>query len=186
MSVTETSLTLEEFLSLPVNDTAYELVDGQAIPKMSPKFFHSRLQKTLLFIFEEWSQNRGRIEAEWGIILERNGKAWVPVPDLTYISYDHLPAEWMKDEVCPMSPELVIEILSPGQTFGEMIQKATDYLQAGVDRVWIVDTKAQTITIFYPNRMPHTAQGTRLITDDLLPLFQVSVQDIFTAAGIIN
>ena len=84
MSLTETSLTLEEFLSLPINDTAYELVDGQAIPKMSPKFFHSRLQKTLLFIFEKWSQNRGRIEVEWGIILKKNGKDWVPVPDLTY------------------------------------------------------------------------------------------------------
>ncbi len=186
MIATQSSLTLEEFLLLPVNDTAYELINGQAIPKMSPKFFHARLQKTLLFIFEDWSKNKGRIEAEWAIIFQKNAQNWVPVPDLTYISYERLCQEWMKDEACPNIPELVIEIISPGQTFGEMTQKATDYLQAGVDRVWIVDTKAQTITIFYPNMMPQNFQGEMTITDDLLPDFQVTVQDIFTAAGFVK
>ncbi len=32
-------LTLEEFLALPGDDTALELVDGVAIPKMAPKRF---------------------------------------------------------------------------------------------------------------------------------------------------
>jgi Uma2 family endonuclease len=30
------SLTLAEFLALPESDTAYELIDGQAVLKMSP------------------------------------------------------------------------------------------------------------------------------------------------------
>ena len=38
---TETQLTLEEFLALPDGDIYYELIDGQAIPKVSPKYFHS-------------------------------------------------------------------------------------------------------------------------------------------------
>lgn len=37
----KTFLTLEEFWALPEGETAYELVDGQATPKVSPKFFHS-------------------------------------------------------------------------------------------------------------------------------------------------
>ncbi|MFM7602264.1 MAG: hypothetical protein ACKO7R_13875 [Pseudanabaena sp.] len=36
-------LTLEQFLSLPENDESYELIDGEAIKKVSPKFFHSSL-----------------------------------------------------------------------------------------------------------------------------------------------
>ena len=38
-------LTLEEFFNLPPGegDITYELVDGKAIPKMSPKFFHAKL-----------------------------------------------------------------------------------------------------------------------------------------------
>lgn len=40
----KTKLTLEQFWALPEGETAYELVDGQAIPKMSPKYFQSSLQ----------------------------------------------------------------------------------------------------------------------------------------------
>ena len=34
---TKTDLTLEEFWALPEGETAFELVDGKAIPKVSPK-----------------------------------------------------------------------------------------------------------------------------------------------------
>ena len=177
-------LTLEEFLGLPETDVTYELKDGQAVPKMSPKFFHSCLQKTLLLIFEAWSRGKGRIEPEWAIALQRKGRDWVPVPDLTYVSFERLPAEWMEDEPCPVPPELVIEIISPGQTFGEMAEKATDYLKAGIDRVWIVDTQSQTITIFYPNAMPQTVSGKTAIADDVLPQLELNVQTIFQSSGI--
>ncbi|MEK0189711.1 Uma2 family endonuclease, partial [Microcoleus anatoxicus PTRS2] len=39
-----TKLTLEDFLALPDGDVYYEFVDGQAVPKVSPKIFHSSLQ----------------------------------------------------------------------------------------------------------------------------------------------
>jgi hypothetical protein len=39
MVKSQSQLTLEEFLALPDDDVACELIDGQAVPKMSPKFF---------------------------------------------------------------------------------------------------------------------------------------------------
>lgn len=36
------NLTLEQFWTLPEGETTYELIDGEAIPKVSPKYFHSR------------------------------------------------------------------------------------------------------------------------------------------------
>lgn len=71
------------------------------------------------------------------------------VPDLLYISYEKLPLERFEDEACPFPPELAIEIISPGQSFGDLSQKAVDYLQAGIARVWIVDSQSKTITVFY-------------------------------------
>ena len=47
---TKTGLTLEQFWALPAGETAYELVDGQAIPKVSPKYFHSSLQSAFLVL----------------------------------------------------------------------------------------------------------------------------------------
>ncbi len=180
-----TKLTIQEFFELTEGDRPYEFVDGQAIAKMSPKFFHSRLQKTLLFILDSWAENRGRVEPEWAIKLQRNGADWIPVPDLSYTSYNRLSADWRLDEACPVAPELVIEIIFPGQAFGNLAEKATDYLQAGVARVWLVDTKAQSITVFYPDTLPKTWRGTSTITDDLLPEFNLTPQQIFQQAGLV-
>jgi Uma2 family endonuclease len=173
------TMTLEEFFALPEGDVALEFIDGQAVPKMSPKFFHARIQKALLIALELWSKDKGRVEPEWAITLQRKGKDWVPVPDLLYISYAKLSIDWMEDEACPTAPELVIEIISPGQTFGELAEKATDYLTAGVDRVWIVDTKAKTITVFYPNTAPQTFKDDAQLSDRLFPELTLVPEKIF-------
>lgn len=182
--VSSTDLTVEEFFALPEGDRNYELIDGRAIPKMSPKFFHSRIQKTLLLMLENWATNKGRIEPEWAVRLERNGADWVPIPDLSYTSYNRLSADWFLDEACPVAPELAIEIISPSQTFGDLAEKATDYLQAGVAIVWLIDTKAQTITVFYPDTLPQTFRGSSTITHELLPELAISPQEIFKQAGL--
>jgi Uma2 family endonuclease len=113
------------------------------------------------------------------VTLKRNGKDWVPVPDLLYISYARLPASWMADEACPVPPELVIEIISPGQTFGEITEKATDYLAAGVSRVWVLDSQAKSVTAFLPESLPKTYRGKTAIADGLLPDLQLIPQQIF-------
>ncbi|WYL96165.1 MAG: Uma2 family endonuclease [Gloeotrichia echinulata IR180] len=182
-------LTLEEFLALSEGDVTYEFVNGEAVPKykndeMSPKFFHSRVQKTLVILLDQCFHNQGRLEVEWAVKLQLENEDWIPVPDLTYVSYNRLAADWLEDEACPVAPELVIEIISPGQTFGEMTQKATDYLKAGVSRVWVVDTKAKTITVFAPSSLPITYRGNQVITDELLPELEITPNAIFQRAGL--
>ncbi|WP_243902944.1 Uma2 family endonuclease [Aetokthonos hydrillicola] len=121
---------------------------------------------------------------EWAIKLKLENEDWIPVPGLAYVSYNRLAANWLHDEACPVAPELVIEIISPGQTFGEMIAKAIDYLKTGVSRVWVVDTKAQTITVFAPSSLPITYRGDQVITDDLLPKLEITPSTIFQRAGL--
>lgn len=182
-------LTVEEFLALPEGDITYELVDGQAVPKykndeIGAKFFHSTVQKSLLIFLDQCLHNQGRVQIEWSVKLKLNNQDWVPVPDLTYISYKRLAADWLQDEACPVAPELVIEIISPGQTFGDMAEKATDYLKAGVARVWVVDTKAKTITVFAPSTFPITYRDNQVITDELLPELEITPNAIFQRAGL--
>jgi Uma2 family endonuclease len=178
-------LTLQEFFELPEGDRPYELINGQAIPKMPPKSFHSAVQAAVIVLLQNWIQRKGRIYPEWAIKLQRNGVDWVPVPDLTYISCDRLGTDWMLDEACPVAPELTIEIISPGQSFGDLAEKATDYLRAGVARVWLIDTQAKSITIFYPDTLPQTLRGTTPIADDLFPELELTPQQIFQQAGLV-
>lgn len=179
-------LTLEEFLNLPPGegDITYELVDGQVISKMSPKRFHSKLTRTFIFLINAWCEDKGEVYPEWSTILTRNGRDWVPTPDLLYISYERLSASWNENEACPVPPEFVIEIISPGQTFGQMSRKAQHYLNAGVLRVWVVDSKARSITVFYPDAAPKTYMGDQVITDSLFEGLEFSIEAVFKKAKI--
>jgi Uma2 family endonuclease len=177
-------LTLEDFLALPEGENAYELVNGVAIPKVSPKRSHSKTQKALLRILDDWCGDRGDVGIEWAVTLTRNNADWVPVPDLLYISYDRLSRDWNEDAPCPVPPDLAIEIISPGQSFGEMTEKATDYLAAGVLQVWVLDPKAQSVTVFVPDSLPKTYRDNAEIANPLLPDLCLTAQQIFQASGL--
>lgn len=172
-------MSLEEFLKQP--EDRCELVDGTLKPKVSPKYKHAKTQLYLLTVLNEWcqQQQRGRVLPEWGIILKRQGNDWVPIPDLTYVSYQRLSADWDEDTACPVIPELVVEIISPSQTFGELTEKAENYLKNGIDRVWIVDPQAETVTVFRKDQNFETLRDEQLITDSLLPKLEIAISDLF-------
>lgn len=184
------TLTLEEFLQMPTGDITYELKDGQAIPKMAPKRIHSCLQRTLLFMLSYWGNDEscalpGDAYPEWAICLKRGDKSWCPVPDVTYISEAKLAGLELENEACPVPPELVVEILSPGQSFEEMTAKALDYLAAGVQRVWIIgDRQPRTLTIFAPDTAPMTYLGDQRIQDNLFPGLHFTVTELFQKAKV--
>ncbi|MEH2317196.1 Uma2 family endonuclease [Nostoc sp.] len=179
-------LTLEEFLNLPPGegDITYELVDGQAIPKMSPKKFHSKLTRALLNLIEQCCEGKGEVCPELAVALTRQGQDWMPIPDILYIYNERLPPDWYQEGACSVPPDLVIEIISPGQTFGQMAAKAKDYLDAKVLRVWVVDSKARSITVFYLDAAPQTYMGEELLTDSLFEGLAFSVEQVFQKAKI--
>ncbi|WP_448560867.1 Uma2 family endonuclease [Trichothermofontia sp.] len=72
---------------------------------------------------------------------------------------------------------------SPDQNFGTMVGKATDYLAAEVLHVWIVDPRAKSITVFYPDAPPRTFTGETVLTDAVLPDLQITAQQVFQQAG---
>ena len=183
--ITKTDLTLEEFWALPKGETAYELVDGKAIPKVSPKEFHSTLTFALTTLLTRWAKSRGRVRLEWALTLKRNGRDWSPVPEVTYVSYERLPQSIFRNQACPVPPELVIEIISPGQTMKEFEEKARDYFNAGVTRVWVVDPEALSIIAFFPDGTKQTYTGNTKIIDTLLPGLELSPQLIFEEAELI-
>jgi Uma2 family endonuclease len=184
MTQLQQKLTLQEFLALPEGDITHELIDGEAKPKMAPKRYHSRVTGIIFTLLTKWAENRGEVGIEWAVTLKRQGRDWVPVPDLLYISYSRLSPEVITDEPCTIPPDLAIEIISPDQTFGQMSAKATDYLDAGVMRVWVVDAKAKTVTIFYPDTRPATKSGDQSLGDALLEGLEITPAQIFQQAGI--
>lgn len=181
MSVIKTTFSLQEFLAMPESDDRFEFIDGEITPKVSPKYKHASVQGRFYRFIDDWciQEQCGRVCPEWAVVLKRKGVDWVPVPDLTYVSYDRLSADWEEDLPSPVLPELVIEIISPGQSFGEMTSKATDYLLAGVDRVWVVDNQAQSVTVFGGSDFPRTFWRDDTLSDELFPQLAIALSDVF-------
>ncbi|MGD1807029.1 Uma2 family endonuclease [Dapis sp. BLCC M126] len=184
-AIQEKRLTLNEFLSSPLASEKYEYFDGELIQKMSPKRSHSRVTLALSSILEDWNQDKGEVGIEWCVRLKRNDKDWCPIPDLLYISYDKLGEIELEDDPCPIPPELVIEIISPAQSFSNLSEKAEAYLKAGVSLVWLIDTEVKKITVFYPDSPPQTKQGEDSLGNDLLPELSLTPLQIFQKAKLI-
>lgn len=182
---TGTQLTLEEFLALPEGDVNYEFVEGQVVPKVSPKYFHSTLQTAFLLLIRTWCKGKGRVVPERAILLKRQGKDWAPVPDLTYISYERLPKSWKYNEACLALPELVIEIISPDQTMKEFEDKAKDYFAAGISRLWVVDPEFISIRVFLPDRSSKLYIDTTPMLDTLLPGLKLTTRQVFEEADLL-
>jgi Uma2 family endonuclease len=170
-------LTKAEFWAIAdAANITYELIDGVAVAKMAPKYFHSRSTGKIYAILNDWAANYGRVGIEWAIDLNDN---YSPVPDLLYISFDRLPITWEENAACPVAPELAIEIISPGQTFGEMIQKANIYLSNNVSRVWVIDPSVQILTVFYSDMAPIVYTGEQIISDAIFPGLSIITNQLF-------
>jgi Uma2 family endonuclease len=178
LDISTKKLTKAEFWAIAdAADRTYELIDGVAIAKMSPKYFHAKSTLLLVRILDRWTDGRGRLGIEWAIDLSAE---FTPVPDLVYISFDRLPVTWQENAACPVAPELVIEIISPGQTFGQMTQKASSYLAGGVLRVWVIDPTAQSLTVFYPDAAPTTYTGAQIVIDSIFPDLSIVTSQLFS------
>lgn len=180
----ETKITLEEFWKLHSTETNLEFVDGRAIAKVSPKFFHSSIQFALLRLLYNESVESGRVLPEWAVSLERNGAPWVPTPDITYVAFEHLPKNWSDNAACPVPCDVAFEIVSPGQGLHDFLLKAKDYLDAGVSEVWVIDPDHFEVLVFEQGKSAKTYSGDEQIKCRFFPKTTLSASAIFEAAGI--
>ena len=129
-------------LHIPLKDylgTSYrpdrEYVDGEIRERNVGKWEHARLQWLLALWF-------GTHEKQWGITGSteqrvRVSVSRVRVPDLVVL------ASGAQPDVLTDPPLLVIEILSPEDSYSDTQERALDYRQMGVETVWIIDPKTR-------------------------------------------
>ena len=47
-----------------------------------------------------------------------------------------------------MQPDLVVEVYSPGNRRGKILEKVAEYLGAGIPLVWVVYPKSRTVAMY--------------------------------------
>ena len=63
-------------------------------------------------------------------------------------------------------------------------KQPAQYRKAGVIRVWIINSRANQITLFYPHPPPEIKKGDDEMSDILLPDLTLTPGQIFAKAGL--
>ncbi len=136
MSTTRT-MTEADLMALPRDGFKRELVDGEIV--VSPAGVpHGRI------IVELTIQLGAHVKAaSLGYVLDSSTGCWMPsgnlrVPDLTFVSHERMPGG-VTEGFLRVIPDLVVEVLSPGDSHRRILDKVGEYLSAGVRLVWVID-----------------------------------------------
>ncbi len=117
--------------------------------------------------------------AEVGFVLKTSRGESVRAPDFAFIRKERLP-EVSSEQFSRVVPDLVLEVRSPRDTDASLREKVAEWLEAGVQMVWVADPEQRTIEVHRPDGTVQTLkEDDLLIGDPVLPGFQMLVQEAF-------
>lgn len=182
MAVREHTRTAEDLWDLPDDGMRYELVRGELRVMVPPGAEHGRVAATvagLLFIHTRETEAGITFAAETGFLLARDPDT-VRAPDAAFVASERAEAVGRTERYWPGAPDFVAEVISPGDTFAEVEEKALDWLAAGTKVVLVIDPARRTATTY---RGPEAVQvhmgDTLLDLGDAVPGWRVALADFF-------
>src|SRR5688572_17496713 len=151
MTAIQTEHTIADLLHLP-DEKLYELVRGQLVEK----------KMGFLSIWIAWQVSRligNYIEGkQMGWVSTEVPVAcfpWIPnharKPDVAYFHRNRLPMPLPTQDPITVAPNWVVEVLSPNDNAMDVDEKIAEYLQAGIELVWIVNPQIRTIRVHRAN-----------------------------------
>jgi Uma2 family endonuclease len=157
-----------------------ELVDGVLVEKPMG------LRESLLAIALGAILRDHVVPRNLGIVTGADGTmrlfpGLVRIPDVAFASWARIPGGRVPEEPIPdLVPDLAVEIVSEPNTRREMELKRSEYFQAGVRLVWMIDPRARTAVVFTsPQQSTDLAETKMLEGGDVLPGFSLRLADFF-------
>jgi Uma2 family endonuclease len=162
--------------------TGYELIEGELV-KMSPVGFdHGRSEFRVGFHLIMWNDKHqlGQISGGEAGFYTRKDSNTVRAADVTYISNSRLAEAGSTEGYLRIPPDLVVEVISPGNTAEEIEVKTQEWFDFGVRMVWLVYPKTRRVHVYTtPDRSILLNADDTLEGGDVLPGFSVKVSAFF-------
>ena len=140
--------TEEDYYNLPENVRA-ELIEGKLIyNQAAPSRLHQTVLGELYTVINNYLKAKGNscrvYPAPFAVMLSEN-KETIVEPDISVICDQNK----LTDRGCSGAPDWIIEIISPGNPNNDYILKLNLYANAGVREYWIVDSRNESIFVYY-------------------------------------
>lgn len=177
--VTTKLVTAQDLLNMGGRGNNYELIKGELIEVVPPNSEHGYLQLQIGSIIRQFvvSKKLGKVYVESGFVFERAPDT-VLGPDVAFVATGQLSGD--PRSYLELAPDLVVEIVSPGDSRTEIQRKVSIYLDAGARSVWVVYPQRREVAVHNPGAPPHTFSERDTITGgEILPGLSISVAAIF-------
>lgn len=168
----------------PVDDTRYELIDGELYVSTQPSLDHQYTAHQ--FGSELRSYDR---RTSLGVTFPAIGLVFsedeAVAPDVVWVRRDRLDQIAGADGKLHAAPDLVLEVLSPGRRNRErdLELKLDLYSRYGVEEYWVVDWMDRAVRVYRREdarlRLAATLRATDTLTTPLLPGFSVAIGELF-------
>jgi Uma2 family endonuclease len=166
MTTMTSAVPVEEYLATSYPDGDREYLDGQVVERNMGEFRHASVQSLILtWLFNHYSQFWAVVECRFQITRSR-----YRIPDVCL-------GIGPRPESGPLldPPFLVVEVLSPDDRFIDLQEKVDDYLNAGVQYVWVVNPITKRGYVY-------TSEGSREAKDGVLrtenPTIEVPLSEV--------
>jgi Uma2 family endonuclease len=170
------------------NVHGWELVNGELVEVSPANLPHGRIQARLgQLLWNHVDQHGGGVVyTEGGFVLQVPGDAErVRGPDVAYVSNATLEAAGGEPEkgFARLRPDLAAEVFSPSnlKDAREFQQKIVDYVDAGVQVVWVLYPDSQSAMVHHPDGTAQLLRGPDATLDGetVLPGFRIRLGSLF-------
>jgi Uma2 family endonuclease len=173
-------MTADELLHVRIPDKRVELVRGRLVVREPAGLRHGRIAMDLARQLANYAGDReiGRVyAAETGFAVARDPDT-VRAPDVAFIRRDRLPDPEPLG-FPDLAPDLVVEVLSPGDRPGEVLAKVADWLSAGTRLVWVVDPLRRVARVYRQDGSESIVTAERALEgEDVLPGFACPLEAV--------
>lgn len=182
MAIKEKLYTAEELLRLPDGDKRRELVRGK-LREMTPAGNeHGHIAGEIFGELRNYvkANNLGQTYiAETGFKIASDPDT-VRAPDAAFLSCKRLEEVGSVEGFWPGTPDLVVEVVSPGDTHAEVVEKSLAWLDAGCRMVLVAEPRRKVVTVY------RSREDIRILTTDeavdgadVVPGWRLPVAEIF-------
>lgn len=166
-------MTAEDLLRLAPPDKRSELVRGVLVVREPAGFRHGEIAARIAKVLMDHVDAHGLglvLAAETGFKLAADPDT-VRAPDVAFVRHDRVPNP-PPTGFPALAPDLVVEVLSPGDRAGEILGKVGDWLDSGTRLVWVVDPARREARVYRPNGSLTLLNVPGVLTgEDVLPGF---------------
>ncbi|MBM3942669.1 MAG: Uma2 family endonuclease [SAR202 cluster bacterium] len=182
MRVHKTRFTADDLFNLSAPGKRLELVKGEIFEMAPAGGRHGSVAMTVEILLGTHvrAYSLGRVfAAETGFILRRSPDT-VRAPDAAFVAAGRLPDGELPTGFLELSPDLVVDVVSPNDRPKDVEEKVEDWLRAGTRLVWVIDPETRSATVYRSlDEVEQISEQEQLDGGEVAPGFSCTLAELF-------